>query len=72
MIDQFEKIKYTEELRRIRDEYSLSLNEIAAELGMTYMAVRKLIDPECTAPIRALTVRKIKGLMNRYKEALEK
>ncbi len=68
MIEQFDKTIYTEQLRKIRDEYSLSLNEIAIELGMTYKAVRSLMDPDCTAPIRALTVRKIKGLINKYKE----
>ncbi len=68
MIEQFDKSEYAEKLLKLRDKHSLSLNEIAIELGMSYTAVKRLLDPECTSQIRALTVRKIKGLLNKYKE----
>jgi predicted secreted protein len=71
MAEQFDKAKYVEIVRRIRDEYSLSLGEIATDLDMTYVGVKNLLDPECSGQIRALTVRKIKGLMNKYKEEKE-
>ena len=71
MAEQFDKAKYVEIVRRIRDEYSLSLGEIAIDLDMTYLGVKKLLDPEHLGPIRALTVRKIKGLENKYKGGFE-
>lgn len=67
MIEQFDKAEYMELVKKIRDEQSLSHNELAAELGLSYMAVKRLLDPECKSDIRALTVRKIKALVNKYK-----
>ena len=66
MSEQFDKATYTEIIRRVRDEHMLSLNEIAEELGMSYMGVKRLLDPECKSEIRALTVRKIMSLTNKY------
>jgi len=66
-MEQFDKAYYVEAVRRIRDEEALSLHEIAGEIGMSYMAIKRLLDPECKAPIRGLTVRKIRTLLNKYK-----
>jgi hypothetical protein len=69
MIEQFDKTILAEQVRKIRDEQSLSLNEIAIDLDMTYMAIKRLMDPDCSSPIRALTVRKIKAFINKYNSA---
>lgn len=69
MNEQFDKNMLAEQLRKVRDEHYLSLNEIAIDLDMTYMAIKRFMDPDNTSPVRALTVRKIKAFINKYKSA---
>jgi predicted DNA-binding transcriptional regulator AlpA len=60
-----------EEIIKIRESIPLSWHEVADELGISYPSVYRLIDLDNKAPLRPLTIRKMKAMINRYKESYE-
>ncbi len=66
------KQEYIDVLNKIRSEVPLSWHEISREIDMPYGSLLRLVRGECVGELRPLTARKIKGLINKYKEELSK
>lgn len=66
-IDDIDRDKLRSALINIRESIPLSWCEIAKELDMSYLCIKRFVDDTNYFP-SALTVRKIKGLINKYKE----
>ncbi len=62
-----DKSMYIEQVLKIRDNVPLSWHELAKELDLSYNCMKKFVDYDDNTPVRALTFRKIKTLINKYK-----
>ena len=63
-----DKQPYVEKLLYIRDTQLLSLCEMAKELGLRYITLRYILDPEKNDKIREATARKIEAFINKHSE----
>ncbi len=61
-----DKTAYIELVLKLRESVPLSWHELAKELGISYNCVKRFVDYEDKTPVRALTIRKIKSLINKY------
>jgi len=63
-----DKSLYIEQLIRIRESVPMTWQEMSVELEMSNNTLKKFMDEEDKTPIRALAMRKIKTLVNKYKD----
>jgi hypothetical protein len=64
------KHEYLEQLLKIKDRVPLSIYEMAKQLDLTYNGLKKILDVDDVTEIRESTVRKIKTLINLYRDVL--
>ena len=63
--------QYIQQLIKIREGLPMSWREMASELNMSYDCLKRFMDEEANVPAREFTIRKIKALVNKYKDSLD-